>query len=77
MKLHHVPNNTKIRVISEAKTPPAHRDFEEEEILEFGHIDGMYSHCKDKDGNIVHLVAWAEVEIVDEGEYITRERHDK
>ena len=65
MKLYEVPNNTKIRVISEARTPASHRDFESEEILDFHHIDGMYSFCKDKDGNTVHLAAWTEVEIVE------------
>jgi len=32
----------------------------------FYHIDGMYSFCKDRDGNIVHPAAWTEVELVDE-----------
>jgi hypothetical protein len=30
----------------------------------FYHIDGMYSYCKNKEGETVHLVAWAEVEVV-------------
>ena len=72
MKLHKVPNNTKIRLkpkpVDEDGTihPPAHREFEKEEILDFKHIDGMYSLCYDNKGNPVHLVSWAEVEIVDE-----------
>lgn len=65
IQLHKVPNNTKIRVISDAKVPPAHRDFTPCEELMFNHIDGMYSHCTDMQGNTVHLVAWAEVEIVE------------
>jgi len=35
------------------------------EVLFFDHLDGMYSYCKDKNGNVVHLAAWTEVEIVD------------
>ena len=64
MKLYDVPNNSKIRIVEEAETPPAHRDFEEHEVLDFKHVDGMYSLCYDKNHNPVHLVAWAEVEIV-------------
>lgn len=49
MKLHNVPRNTYIRF-------QGVRYF-------FSHIDGMYSYCIDEQANIIHLVAWAEVEI--------------
>lgn len=52
MKLYEVPRNTKVKF--------------EGEIYKFHHIDGMYSYCHDKNGNVVHLVAWAEVEIIEE-----------
>lgn len=71
MQLHHVPNGTKIRLLPEPVAeggtihPPAHREFEKNEVLDFVHIDGMYSLCRDADGNDVHLVAWAEVEIIE------------
>ena len=68
MQLHKVPERQgiKVRVIDTESMdhPPAHRDFEDNEILTFSHIDGMYSYCTDYKGNVVHLVAWAEVEIV-------------
>lgn len=64
MKLYDVPRNSKIRIIADAKEPPAHRKFEENEVLDFKHVDGMYSLCFDKDGHPVHLCAWAEVEVV-------------
>lgn len=67
MQLHEVPNGSKIRIVpgnEGTQHPPSHREFEEGEILDFKHIDGMYSLCYDKDGNSVHLVAWQEVEIV-------------
>ena len=64
MKLHEVAPGSKVRILSDAKVPPAHREFEEGEVLDFHHIDGMYSYCKDNKGNVVHLVAWADVEIV-------------
>ena len=65
MKLHEVPNNTEIRVIGDVKTPPASLPIQEEDIIFFSHIDGMYSHCNNSKGEVVHLVAWAEVEIVE------------
>ena len=62
MKLYDVPNNTKIRVISDIKTPPVSTPINKQEILHFHHIDGMYSYCKNSNNEVVHLVAWAEVE---------------
>lgn len=59
---------TKIRILPEndgSMTPPCHRDFTDDEVLTFSHIDGMYSLCYDNSGNAVHLVAWAEVEVVE------------
>lgn len=64
MKLHDVPPGTKIRVLDETKTPPASPEIEEQDILFFHHIDGMYSYCEDMEGNVVHLIAWADVEII-------------
>ncbi len=64
MQLHKVPNGTWIRVGASTQVPPSHRDFNEGEKLLFHHIDGMYSYCTDKDGKPVHVVAWAEVEVM-------------
>ena len=65
MKLYEVPNNTEIRVIGGVKTPPASPQIKEEDIILFSHVDGMYSHCRNSKGDVVHLAAWAEVEIVE------------
>ena len=65
MELHKVPRNSKIRVLGDIKTPPASHSIEVDDILEFSHIDGMYSYCKNSKGEVVHLVAWAEVEIIE------------
>lgn len=64
-KLHKVPEGSKIRVKSDTQVPPSHRDFDEGEVVTFHHIDGMYSYCTDKDGKPVHVVAWADVEVMD------------
>lgn len=64
IQLHKVPNGSKVQVRSESKCPPDHRDFIPGEIITFHHIDGMFSKCTDSSGKTVHLVAWAEVDIV-------------
>lgn len=64
MKLYDVPRNSKIRVIGGIKTPPSSTQINEDDILEFSHVDGMYSYCKNSKGEVVHLVAWSEVEII-------------
>ena len=68
MKLHDVPQiqrGTKVRVLDEAQVPPAHRELDPDEVLTFYRIDGMYSYCKDYKDRVVHLVAWAEVGVVE------------
>lgn len=66
MKLYDVPAGSTIKVKSDIKVPPEAPQIKEEQILMFNGIDGMYSHCTDFNGNIVHLVAWAEVEVIDD-----------
>lgn len=67
VELHKVARGSRIRVVGEAKNPPSHRTFVLGEELEFSHIDGMYSLCRDDEGQIVHLVAWAKVEVLRDG----------
>jgi len=57
MKLYEVPRKTKIKVLEEGY---------EGQILNFSHIDGMYSFCTNHKGEVVHLAAWTDVEIVKE-----------
>lgn len=52
MKLYDVPRNTRVRVIEDGYE------------VNFDHIDGAYSFCLDDDGQVVHIAAWTEVEIV-------------
>jgi hypothetical protein len=51
MKLYEVPNYRTIRLTNGT-------------VLDFDHIDGMYSYCTDKAGKVHHIAAWADVEIV-------------
>lgn len=64
MKLYDVPNNTLVRPLTKVVQPPFSREIQETEIVKFHHIDGMYSYCHDKNGEVVHLAAWTDVEIV-------------
>jgi hypothetical protein len=66
MELHKVPNNSRIRVISDIKVPPGAPEIKAGDELNFRSIDGMYSYCTTDAGQVVHLVAWAEVEIIDD-----------
>jgi hypothetical protein len=61
MKLYEAPHQCWIRPISDIKTPIASPEIKVDEPIWFDHIDGMYSYCKNLEGEIVFLVAWAEV----------------
>ena len=64
MELYNVPRNSRIKVVGDIKVPPASPMVEEGDILNFRNIDGMYSYCTRDNGEVVHLVAWANVEII-------------
>jgi hypothetical protein len=51
MKLYEVPRYSKIKL-------------QDGTVLDFHHIDGMYSYCIDSNGNPQHIAAWVDVEIV-------------
>jgi len=65
MKLYEVPRNTKIRLKSTESDPPASIEPRVGEVYTFKHCDGMYSVCYDSMGNMLHLPAWSEVEVVE------------
>ena len=64
MKLYDVPNNSRIKIIGDIKVPPGSPQLTKGQELNFRNIDGMYSHCTNDSGEVVHLVAWAEVEVI-------------
>ena len=51
MKLYEVPPRTWIKIAGEK--------------IFFDHLDGMYSYCLDEGGNVVHINANAEVEVIE------------
>lgn len=68
-KLYELRKGDWFRVIDkEVKLPVGHPDITDEEDDDpwyyFGHLDGMYSYCTDKNGSVVHFAAWTEVEVV-------------
>lgn len=65
MELYHVPRNTEVFITSAHEgVPPFALPVHEGEVITFHHVDGMYSYCHDSSGNVVHLKAWQEVELV-------------
>lgn len=65
MKLYNVPRNSWVTPVNDPTAPPYARTILVGEIVKFHNIDGMYSYCHDKQGNVVHLPAWQEVEVVE------------
>lgn len=66
MKLYDVPNKTRVRLLSDIQVPIGALELKAGDEIFFDHLDGMYSLCKDKEGNTVHLIGWAEVEIIND-----------
>ena len=64
MELYNVPRNSRIKVVRDVKVPPASPQASEGEELNFRSIDGMYSYCTRDNGEVVHLAAWTNVEVV-------------
>ena len=60
--LYELQKGDKFKIVDdEIKIPPIHDALDLATEYWFGHIDGMYSYCKDSNGNPVHLAAWTKV----------------
>lgn len=66
MKLYDCPRNSLVRVIGDPTAPPDAPEVNNNEVVKFYHVDGMYSYCKNEYGDVVHLPAWQEVEVLNE-----------
>lgn len=64
MQLYNVPRNSRIKIINPEAPPPDGLNPIQGEELNFSHIDGMYSYCTRDNGEVVHLKAWTEVEVI-------------
>ena len=68
MKLYDLKKGDKFRIIDEEpRVPVCAPEADADKVYWFGHVDGMYSYCKDGD-EVVHFAAWTEVERVAEME---------
>lgn len=66
-KLYELPRGTLFKIVPDAESfivPPDAPNVYSNEIYCLGNIDGMYSYCKDMRGNVVHVSACANVEII-------------
>lgn len=63
-KLYEVPRGCYVKLLEDDDGPPAAKQLKKGDIVKFHHIDGIYSFCHDEKGDIVHIKAWTEVEIV-------------
>jgi hypothetical protein len=64
MKLYELPRNSLFTVLDDTvHIPPGAPAVEAgaDTVYWFGHIDGMYSYCKDAQGKVLHMAAWTEV----------------
>ena len=64
-KLYEVNSHKWVKLLEDAPGPPYHRSFTKGEEFYFHKVDGMYSFCKDVEGNIAHIPAWTLVEVLD------------
>ena len=63
--LYELCKGDKFKIVDDdLKVPVAHDEVDLAAEYLFGHIDGMYSYCKDMTGNVVHFAAWTKVKKV-------------
>jgi hypothetical protein len=65
MELLDVPRESYVKILEKDVKMPmgVYPSVKENDIIFFDHIDGMYSFCKDLNGNIIHLSFATEVEL--------------
>ena len=61
MKLYDVPRDTAVRLLEDATVPPGAPPVQKGDVLNFHHVDGMYSY-NHRAGTTVWIAAWTEVE---------------
>ena len=65
-ELYNLKHGNKFKLIdTNLKMPVCSPEPDYDKVYWFGHIDGMYSYCKDGD-EVVHFAAWTEVEVVND-----------
>lgn len=67
MKLYEIPRTMKgtwVRVLEAVDGPPGALGIKAGALVLYYGIDGSYSQCKSRGGELIYLKAWAEVEVV-------------
>jgi hypothetical protein len=62
MKLYDLQRGDIFRIIEDTHVPPDAPALSKDTQYWLGNIDGMYSFCRDLEGNVVHIFAGATVE---------------
>lgn len=65
--LYDVPRTEKgtwVRVLETQDGPPDSLGFQADDLVLYYNVDGMYSQCKNRAGELVYLKAWADVEVI-------------
>lgn len=64
-KLYELHRGSSFRLIGDTATPVGSPESTLGAVYLLNRIDGMYSHCFDTEGNVVHLAAYSEVERIE------------
>lgn len=64
MKLYELNRGDVFKLLGDTATPPAGIEAVIDGVYTFQKVDGMYSICRDKGNQVVHLAAWSDVEKV-------------
>ena len=65
MKLYDLHRNTCFKLTEPGHIPPCAPQVSVLTIYKLHNIDGMYSYCTDASGNVFHIAAFDEVEVVE------------
>lgn len=65
MKAYNVERGTKVIVTDdEIGIPPGSIEIKKGDEITIFRLDGMYCNGKDKDGNLIYIAGWTEVELI-------------
>ena len=64
MKLYEISKGRYFKLLYKPNTPPGGLQADEGLVLYLHNIDGMYSYCVDQRGQVYHIAAYSDVEIL-------------
>lgn len=63
-ELHKINRGDQFMLAENPKQPPGSGDVDIGKIYKLINLDGMYSYCTDKEGNVFHFAAWTDVHVL-------------